>query len=120
MREIILQVAVRSKQLRCELFATGIRTTAFRARDVYNVGMARGWDSKAVEDQIQAKETTAGPSRKHPTAEEKVAASRREAIRLMRVRTATFLQNAADPGYRSMLERTLLDLDAQLAEVDRA
>lgn len=53
------------------------------------------------------------------TATQRDVVARREAIRLMRVRTTNFLENAASPGYRAMLQQTLLDLDAQLAEIDR-
>lgn len=82
--------------------------------------MARGWESKSVEEQIQARESaTQLKESREMTATQRDVVARREAIRLMRVRTTNFLENAASPGYRAMLQQTLLDLDAQLAEIDR-
>jgi hypothetical protein len=80
--------------------------------------MARGWESKSVEDQIGAREAEADASRRPElSAEEVELRTRREGLLLARVRTLASLEAAADPRYRALLERTLAHLDAQLAEL---
>ena len=80
--------------------------------------MARGWDSKSVEDQIGAAEEEK-VSRRKPvvTTEERERRSRQAGLLLSRAKIVNDLEAAADPRYRALLERTLAHLDAQLAEV---
>jgi hypothetical protein len=80
--------------------------------------MARGWDSKSVEDQIGAAEEEK-VSRRKPvvTTEERERRSRQAGLLLSRAKIVKDLEAAADPRYRALLERTLAHLDAQLAEV---
>jgi len=82
--------------------------------------MARGWESKSVEDQIQEREAqTSDPSsQQKPTREELQRRNKREGILMVRTRTLTSLQTACNGRYRGHLEQVLADLDAQLAELD--
>jgi len=83
----------------------------------YNVcPMARGWESKAVEDQREAA-ATGGPSRKaRPgrSAEEQERVRKREDLQLARKRVAADLAAATHPRHRELLERTLADLDSRI------
>jgi hypothetical protein len=78
--------------------------------------VARGFDSKAVEEQIAAAERDRQAEvRPAPTAAEKERQTRREGLRLSRTRTLTALQGTCDPRYRALLERTLAHIDEELA-----
>ena len=77
--------------------------------------MARGWESKSVEDQIQEREAAskAKAAPKLSPAEVQLKA-KREGLELVRIKTLTSLQAACDSRYRAHLERVLADIDAQL------
>lgn len=80
--------------------------------------MARGWESKSVEEQINAREDRAQESRKVEASKaEMVQRSRREGLQLARARTLTALSTASDQRYRSQLEQALSFLDTQIAEL---
>ena len=81
--------------------------------------MARGWESKSVEEQQDAAaRERATRQRPAPTADEQARAQQREGLRLARARTLTTLQGACQPRHRAMLEAQLAHLDAQLAALD--
>jgi hypothetical protein len=78
--------------------------------------MARGWDSKSVEEQIGAAEEEKASRRKPAfTTEERERRSKQAGLLLSRAKIVKDLAAAADPRYRTLLERTLAHLDAQLA-----
>jgi hypothetical protein len=84
----------------------------------YNRSVARGWESKSVEEQIkdhQAESETPGKNR--PSRLEFERNSRRESIRLARSRTSTELLSTHDDRYRALLERSLAHLDSELAKL---
>jgi hypothetical protein len=81
--------------------------------------MARGWESKSVEDQISAREAEAQRSTKTSfTAEQRELQSKRDGLLLNRTRTVAAIQSTRNETYRQQLERALAHLDAQLAELD--
>lgn len=81
--------------------------------------MARGWESKSVEDQIGAAEAEKDTrQRSAPTLQERERESRRQSLLLSRSRTVSQLQLARNERYREQLERTLEYLDAQLRELE--
>jgi len=78
--------------------------------------MARGWESKAVEDQQQ--EAQRAPST--PGAVDPVEAQRRAeraTLMLSRTRALADLQLACAPAHRAMLEAAIRDLDARLSRL---
>ena len=76
--------------------------------------MARGWESKAVEQQQE--EATANVARGPRLTPEQVAEKqKRRSLELSRARIAQQLEAASNPKHRQMLESALKDLDAQLA-----
>ena len=75
--------------------------------------MARGWESKAIEDQQQEAERRrdAGGPR------ESSATDRRRTLELARAQTVRQLALARTAAQRTALERAIADLDAQLQSV---
>ena len=78
--------------------------------------MARGWESKSVEAQIDAAEVYRHRAliQNAPPAHELETIRRKESIVLSRVRVVRELQNAQNPRYKTVLTKALADLDAQL------
>jgi hypothetical protein len=80
--------------------------------------MARGWESKSVESQIDSaaavKMVRIG-DRKTPEQIEKE--SRRNSILLSRTRVLHDLQTACNARYRQQLEQALAHLDKQIADL---
>ena len=83
--------------------------------------MARGWESKAVEGQVQEHEVKAGKGQKaKPTPAQIEARRHREILLLSRARVQTSLESHHEPRYREQLQRALADLDAQIALTDKS
>jgi hypothetical protein len=80
--------------------------------------MARGWESKAVEDQQeQAQTRTATAAALDPA--QAARAAERATLQLARTRALSDLQHACAPAHRSMLELAIRDLDQKIAALDR-
>ena len=79
--------------------------------------MAKGWESKSVEEQQSAAADGKRPDKARMTAEQTESFHNRRALELSRQRVLQQLQMACNPNHRSMLERALADLDAQLANL---
>ena len=78
--------------------------------------MARGWESKSVEAQIDMAETrTASISKRMLDAKEVDQIRRKESIQLSRTRVLRELDAAQNPRYKGVLSKALADLDAKLA-----
>jgi hypothetical protein len=77
--------------------------------------MARGWESKGVEAQIDAAEDRAELARRTKLTEDEVALQReRESLELSRTRVLQDLAAAKNPKYRDVLTESLAFLDAKL------
>lgn len=77
--------------------------------------MARGWESKAVEDQIADAEASRRRVRgAELTAAERERHQQRMNLALSRARLLQDLESATDVRYRELLERSLADVDAAL------
>jgi hypothetical protein len=81
--------------------------------------MARGWESKAVADQIEEADERAlkGASLEDLSPEDRARRERLESLRLSRAHTLTQLERAARPAHRQMLQRTLRALEAEMEEL---
>ena len=80
--------------------------------------MARGWESKSVEDQISERQSeTQTPAKKKPTRQEIEKKTKREGILLARSRAASALESTRDDRYRALLQRTLDHLDEELSKL---
>jgi hypothetical protein len=81
--------------------------------------MARGWESKAVEEQREA--AAREPTRKQRperSAKELERIRKREDLQLARKRVAADLAVATHPRHRELLERTLADLDSRIRALE--
>jgi hypothetical protein len=77
--------------------------------------MARGWESKSVEAQIDMAEAhRAAPVREKHTAETLELIRKKETILLSRTRVVREMESARNPRYKAVLDKALADLDAQL------
>lgn len=80
--------------------------------------MARGWESKSVEDQQEAaaqrRAADAAPEVSTADAERK---QELDGLHLARARVLADLQRACRPAHRGMLEQALADIDAKVAAV---
>jgi hypothetical protein len=82
--------------------------------------MARGWESKAVEDQISEAEERARrklAGEEELTPEEKARRERLDSLQLSRARTLAQLEQATRPAHREMLQRTLRALEAEIEDL---
>jgi hypothetical protein len=77
--------------------------------------MARGWESKAVEAQIEAAAEQPGNGRNPPEAAD--TNRKKESLLLSRKRVVQQLENSSNPRYKQMMEAALAELDAQLKEL---
>ena len=78
--------------------------------------MARGWQSKSVEAQIDMAEHRSATARAKVLSEESLDLLRKkESILMSRTRVVRDLENAQNPRYRAVLSKALRDLDAQLS-----
>jgi hypothetical protein len=79
--------------------------------------MARGWESKSVESQIESAERPRRHSKaKRPTAAEATIVREKESLMLSRKRLLLDLEKAS-PRYRVHLEATLAALDRKIASI---
>jgi hypothetical protein len=81
--------------------------------------MARGWDSKAVEEQVQ--DHQAPDSGKHQaqlTPAQAESRRRREVLILSRTRVQLDLKTSSNQRYKDQLARALADIESQLAVIE--
>ncbi len=77
--------------------------------------MARGWESKSVEDQIAASEDRkAAAAKKVRTADEIARESRRQGLQLSRAKIVQDMENARDERHRAALQQALEYIDGQI------
>jgi len=81
--------------------------------------MARGWESKSVESQVQEFESKENREHKRQLTQGQVEIRRQKEILLLsRARVEKQLQSIQDARYREQLSRALADLDAQLSKLN--
>jgi hypothetical protein len=81
--------------------------------------MARGWESKAVESQIEAAATRSEQSKVSQLHAAELSRQReRESLELSRTRVLQDLAKAENPRYQELLKRSLMFLDEKLAAFD--
>ena len=80
--------------------------------------MARGWESKAVADQIEEGESRRQQSSKtEPTREQRVLKERLDSLQLSRSRLLQQLEHARHPAHRNILLNGLKALEREIEEV---
>ena len=83
----------------------------------YNPVMARGWESKSVEEQQAQAASPAAKAGPRPTPGQLARESHRQGLVLSRSRVLQQLETAQNPHHRQMLEHALAALDAQIAQL---
>jgi hypothetical protein len=81
--------------------------------------MARGWESKSVEAQIDAAEVhhRSAALENAPSPEILELIRQKEGILLSRTRVVCELKSAKNPRYKAVLTKALADLDAKLLTI---
>jgi hypothetical protein len=77
--------------------------------------MARGWESKSVEEQVQEHHQKEENTKKQLTPEQLESRRKREVLLLSRSRVQKDLQASQNPRHRDQLNSALADLDSQIA-----
>ena len=82
--------------------------------------MARGWESKSVEDQMDAaladRDAQQTPTM---TTHDRYWQARKQSLLLSRSRTLSLLEASRNERYRAQLKRALDHLDEQLRELEK-
>ena len=81
--------------------------------------MARGWESKSIEAQIE--ESNSEPlqtAEQQPSAEERQALLKKRDLMLSRRRVVQQLESSPSERYSELLRRTLAGLDQEIAELN--
>jgi len=82
--------------------------------------MARGWESKAIEDQIGAAESQKDSRTNRPaTTDELAQQARIHSLQLSRTEILNRLRAARVPRYRSQLELALKHLEDELSRLQK-
>ena len=80
------------------------------------IDVARGWESKEIESQIEAAEARAArPQQAQLSPAELKTQRERESLELSRTRVLQDLAAATNPKYRELLQRSLRYLDEKIA-----
>lgn len=80
--------------------------------------MARGWESKSIESQMEMAESRAAAALKVVRSEEEIRQAReRESLELSRKRVLQELEAAKHPRHRQQLEAALAHLENRLKQL---
>ncbi|MBZ5647572.1 MAG: hypothetical protein LAN37_10150 [Acidobacteriia bacterium] len=79
--------------------------------------MARGWESKSVEAQMESAEDKPAAAHGAMTPEQIVRHRQRESLQLARARVVQQLEIAREPRYIKLLNDALEDLNARLSRM---
>lgn len=83
----------------------------------YNFGVARGWESKSVEQQQAEVLSSSSEMKPRLTPEQFEQRRKRQGIELSRQRILQQLETTQNPRHREMLHAALADLDTQLSRL---
>ncbi len=81
--------------------------------------MARGWESKSVESQIEsAKDGNTAAARPQSTENDKKAQRERESLLLSRTYVLRRIESSSNERYTQSLRQALSDIDQKIAKLD--
>jgi len=81
--------------------------------------MARGWESKSIEDQIGDAEAAKEDQAKQTLSQQgRALEGQRQNLLLSRIQIMGRLKAATNPQYRTQLEAALQDLENKLSDLD--
>ncbi len=97
------------------LFVSGHRDVAWR---VYNQSMAKGWESKSVEEQqsLASQAPLSDDERQRLDKEHAEKARHLQTLQLSRARVVDQISRCTNDRYREMLERELAHLDGEISK----
>lgn len=82
--------------------------------------MARGWESKSIESQMDsAKEEQPANSKGSQTAEQKRAEQERQGLKMARARVLQQLEASSNDAYVRSLRQALSDLEEKLKKMEQ-
>jgi len=82
----------------------------------YNRVMARGWESKSIESQIESADAERQMLHRTKLAAAQIELQRkRESLMLSRTRVMHEIESAQNNGYKRILQKALTDLDNKLS-----
>jgi hypothetical protein len=84
--------------------------------EAYNFFMARGWESKSVQQQQEEAASSPEHKRQQLTPEQITEQQKRKGLELSRQRILQQLEVASKPQHRAMLEAALAELNTQLED----
>lgn len=79
--------------------------------------MARGWESKSIEEQQAESRSESTAKKIRLTPEQAAVEKHKQSLMMSRSRVLQQMQNATSPAHRKMLEMALADLDRELARL---
>jgi hypothetical protein len=82
----------------------------------YNLCMARGWESKSIEEQ-QSQASSSQQLGPRPTLDQLARLHQQQGLLLSRARVIQQLETAQNAQHREMLKAALVELDARLARL---
>ena len=80
--------------------------------------MARGWDSKSVEAQIEEKEKAIAKPVKTRTADQVQLIIEKRTLELARAKVEHEIASSQNPRYTQMLQQSLSELDRKIAALE--
>jgi hypothetical protein len=80
--------------------------------------MARGWESKSVEAQIEENQTATAQPVKTRTPDQIQHMMEKRTLELARAKVAHELASSRNPRYTQMLQRSLSELDKKIAAIE--
>ena len=81
--------------------------------------MARGWESKSIEDQIGDAQAAKEDQAKQTLSQQgRALENQRQNLQLSRTQIMRRLEAATNPQYRTQLEAALQDLEKKLSDLD--
>ncbi len=83
----------------------------------YTVFMARGWESKSIESQMEAAQAESKQTDNSSTDEQKQARRERDGLLLARSRVMQQLESSTNEVYRGSLQQALSELDEKIAKL---
>jgi hypothetical protein len=93
------------------------RRESFDDSREYNSEVARGWESKSVEDQQAEAASHSGPAKPTLSPAQIAIQRQRQGLLLSRQHMLQQLETAGNPRHREILQSALADLDAQIARL---
>lgn len=103
---------------RCWVEVGGRGANISVGQNLYNGNVARGWESKSVEEQMDAAETRKAAAAQPKLSEAELRIQReRESIQLSRGRILRELEAARHPRHRGQLSQALSFLDERLSNL---